>query len=378
MNPKDDSLPALGQAIAAAQDEGLRHWQSRHPPARAEFLMRATATLGQRRRRWRRRFQWGVPLLVIATVIMVWVAVGRDGPRPLSFEIEGQGPGAPQAWIAAPAGELVPLEFSDGSRVVLEPRSRARVLQLRANGARVALEDGAAEVNVEPRDGNWWIVDAGPYRVEVLGTAFRVGWNADDEVFSLALQHGRVRVLGPELAEPRFVSSGERLDIGASRVAPVAGADDEIRPKAALEDVGVVEPPDSPSRADLAEERRPSRFVRRGWKALAEDGAFEEALNAADAAGFDRLCKTLGADELIALADVARYAHAPSKARRVLLELRRRFSGRDEAAMAAFDLGRLSTSNCREARRWFGVYLKERPRGRMAPLARRRIEECSP
>lgn len=377
MNSAHEMLSTLGQALASAQDAAFEQWKAQHPSGRAEFLMRVTAREAERRRRVRRRLWVGAPVLALAAAVLAAVALPeswRDDAE-LTFDVEDT-PGVAQSWIAAPSERAVALEFSDGSRVDLQSQSRARVLELRDNGARVVLESGIAEVEVEPRPENWWVIDAGPYRVEVLGTAFRVQWDAAEERFALDLHHGRVRVTGPTLAEPRFVSSGEHLEMWETPEVP----DDEpevaiVEDRAVDRDRPEPSASTSPAQAPAEGRRKPAEDPR--WRAAARRGHFKRALADAEAQGFERLCATLPASTLLELADVARYAHAPAKARQALLALRRRFPGQEAAATAAFDLGRLSQRNCVDARRWLETYLAEQPHGKMASLAKRRLEECS-
>ena len=112
------------------------------------------------------------------------------------------------------------------------------------------------------------------------------------------------------------------------------------------------------------------------WRALAQSGEHTQALAAAEAVGFSKLCGSLSASALLELADVARYARRKARAREALQSIRRRFPGTDAAATAAFDLGRLA-ARCAGAPKWFRTYLEERPQGSMAEAARQRLGECT-
>lgn len=386
MNSSPDIFVTLGQSIAAAQDAAFAGWKQHRTSGRAEFLMRLQADDGERRRRSRHRWMLGGASFAMASAAALAFVVHRGAFEAgrLTFEVNNETPGVAQAWIAAPLERGVSLNFSDGSHVDLQPLSRARVLELRDNGARVVLENGVAEVEVEPQDDNWWVVDAGPYRVEVLGTAFRVQWDAEHDAFSLELHHGRVKVSGPSLPQARYVASGENLYMQpegySDIVAPDEEADDDSRPGPA-----VVEPEAGASDSmSKVEEVGRSNVRRKGhvedatsWHSVSRKGDFKAALHLAEAEGFGSLCASLPARRLLELADVARYAHAPSRAREALIALRQRFPGHEAAATAAFDLGRLSQGNCAEARRWLQAYLDEDPHGKMVGLAKRRLEECS-
>jgi outer membrane protein assembly factor BamD (BamD/ComL family) len=82
---------------------------------------------------------------------------------------------------------------------------------------------------------------------------------------------------------------------------------------------------------------------------------------------------------LALLADVARHAGAPRQAEHALRTLRRRFPGSNEAALAAFSLGRLEFDEYQaypSAATWFRTYLNERPSGSMTREALGRLLEA--
>ena len=55
------------------------------------------------------------------------------------------------------------LSFSDGTRVDLQDGARARIAAVAAHGARLAIENGHAALNVAGLKGSAWYVDAGPF-----------------------------------------------------------------------------------------------------------------------------------------------------------------------------------------------------------------------
>lgn len=393
MTLSQDPMWHLGQEIGEAQNEVYERWKALHPVrGRAQFLLRASAQTRTGRSGVQQLGRWAAASSVAAIAVATVMWFSFMGTT-LTFDVGSQA-GVEQAWIAAPESDRVALRFSDGSTVDLEPESRARVLDLRPHGARVVLETGAAEVHVEPHDLNDWTIDAGPYRVEVVGTAFRVQWDAAHEVFDLKLHHGQVKVTGPDLPEARFVRGGERFEIHASTgTGEVVGM--AIVPEPAA-DVRTAEPADDDALALRVPEeddppavhgdarsagRRPrTRTVTAGdpdWLVLYKQGDYRNALARANALGFDRLCETLPARQLLDLADTARFAHDRKRARQALTTARRRFVGTEAAALAAFDLGRIAQRDCNEASRWFKVYLREQPRGSMVEVAKSRLDECS-
>ncbi len=78
----------------------------------------------------------------------------------------------------------------------------------------VLLEDGGLRVRVTPRPAGAavparWTFQAGPFRVQVKGTAFRIRWASQPGVFELEMTEGEVLATGPGLS--RKVVAGERL-----------------------------------------------------------------------------------------------------------------------------------------------------------------------
>ena len=93
----------------------------------------------------------------------------------------------------------------------------------------------------------------------------------------------------------------------------------------------------------------------------------------AEQMGFDALVSTLGEDDLLLLANAARYSGDASRAHQAQLKLRERFAGHRSAALAAFYLARsaLDVEHRPDAAiHWFETFLVESPRGDLAALAR--------
>ncbi len=394
-----DMVDALAERMAAAQASAREHGQAaRHARMREHVLERVAEPQGFTGPRW---WAWSMAVgAVAAAVLLAWIALR---PQALTFQVEGTTDGGQaQAFVAAGEDEPLTLAFSDGSAMKLRPRARVRVGALRDDGADLVLESGTIEASIEPRAAGSWSVAAGPYRVDVVGTVFWVHWEPEAESFELALERGAVQVRGPGIEGVREVAAGERLVIEgrgsepASGVVPASGEETPTEAGEAAEaDEEIVidegEPAsDSAPRAGMrrGSGSKPSRAglgegagaAAADWRTLAHQGSYREAIEAAEAAGFAKLCATLDAAALLELADAGRYARKAARAREALVALRRRFPGTEAAAAAAFDLGRLGSggaSGCGEAAKWFRTYLRERPQGSMADAARKRIDECA-
>ena len=92
-------------------------------------------------------------------------------PEPLTFQIDGREPA--DAQLAAGADETRRLDFSDGSRLVLRPSGRLRVVETNADGAALVLDRGELDVSVRHRARARWRLSVGPYTVKVTGTRFK-------------------------------------------------------------------------------------------------------------------------------------------------------------------------------------------------------------
>ena len=383
MEQPNERLMGLGRAIRDAQDA---------LPAQGtpEFDPRLLEVRASRPRRLPRILIPGLAFAALAVAAALFLR-----PHPLTFQVANH-QGVIGAWIASDR-ENLPLEFSDGSHVVLERTGQARVERTDAVGARISLERGQVNASIVHREGTRWSVVAGPFTVTVLGTRFTLGWDPQLRQMDLILREGEVALSGPVVGENRRVRQGETLRVytreGRLEVRP---ASTQI-PAPQLE---TVVPPHPFPAAPAVEARQPS--IPRGrsaprlastneprpmahtsdparWRTLAEDNRSHEALTAATDAGFDGICQTADAPELRLLGDTARLAGRPQFARRAFESMRSRFAGSDDAAIAAFLLGKLSFDNLKsfgEAADWFSMYLAERPQGPLAREAAGRLIEA--
>ncbi len=360
-----------------------------------------------RRQRRRRRRLWQVaaivPLLAVTLIALsVWRRADHEpvaSIEALSFRVRDV-PGVANEWIAADEHEGVGLAFSDGSRVELRPRGRARILQLSPKGAEVVLEAGQASVAVVPTTESDWRVRSGPFVVEVKGTRFDVSWDAASDRFELSLHEGHVTISGCGFLDGQPLSAGQ---VARASCASKALTIESLRPsRAAVSSVHsshelLLEPPSSPDGAVSAEAqhlevapprqtemnersasmgRDPSLSPTR-WQDLARAGHAAEAFEQVALSGFETQCQRAGREELLLLANSARLSGHRPQARHAYGTLRSRFGGSGEAAQAAFELGRLDGLAGRPAAAaaWFETYLREQPDGQWAPLALGRLIE---
>jgi TolA-binding protein len=270
-------------------------------------------------------------------------------------------------------------------------------------GAEIALERGTLDLSVVHRADTRWTVRVGPFQVNVIGTRFETSWDPVSERFDVALREGAITVSGPVVGEMRAVRAGERLTVSTatstlsvSRIetaalldsaAPVAAVLSDPPPSTVEPDAPAT-PPSAAVRAVVAPRASasaqpsatPAAPETPGWRALARDARYKDALAAAEHEGFEAICDTAGAGDLRALGDAARLGGSTARSLQAFTALRRRFPGSGEAASAAFILGRIAQDQQKDfggAAGWFRRYLAEQPSGAFAADASGRLVECT-
>src|SRR4029453_16996906 len=110
----------------------------------------------------------------------------------------------------------------------------------------------------------------------------------------------------------------------------------------------------------------------RRWSAALAAGHLDHILAEAERAGVKATLDRASGDDLLALADAARYRRRMDLARTVLLARRRRFPDSPRALDAAFRLGRVEEASDRglaRALEWYDEYLMRAPTGTYASEA---------
>lgn len=391
------ALDRLGQFIAREQD-ALR---SRAPDRTLvrERLNSLPLRAGSSRLR---RLGLGLACAAIAAASLVlWARPLAREPLTLAVG-RAEKPAPVGTFIEAPKLESLRLRFSDGTRVEMAPRSRARLVSLETTGAHLLIESGQVRVAVVRRPHASWRLSVGPFLVRVTGTHFEVRWNPEQDRFELDLEEGHVEVSGCVFGQGYRMGAGQKLsascerrrfDVTDRRLAeesdPASGAASRVQSAgaeqglAAHRSVAAAEAPTlekQPARRRTAGQGVVAAPRSAPWRTPAARGKYAAAFAAAKASGFETTCARAGADELALLADAARYAREPQDEGYALRLLRRRFSGTRRAALAAFALGRLEFDAHRaydEAAEWFATYLKEQPGGPLTREARGRLMEAT-
>ena len=379
-------VKSLGRTVAGMEDAALA---ARERPPVEERLAAIHATMAHRRAAGassslRRPLAIGVALGAVAAALILW-------PRAESLHFavgEDRSPGEIGLWGAAPEEAKTPILFSDGTRVLLQASARARVVSVGEHGARIVVERGTLSADVIPRPDNDWTMIGGPFEIRVTGTSFDATWDPDREVLEVTMREGHVVIRGACLDRERALSRGESATLScrpllaprasgakaSGAASPVASASEG---HLALPDIARsgrrTEPEPLPNAVENAPLPPPT------WRELARRSEYKQAIVAAEAEGFGMLCETLSAADLLELGTTARLAGRSARASEAYAAIRRRFSGTDPAATAAFHLGQMAFDGARafpEAHRWFQTYLAERSGGALAAEALGRTMEA--
>jgi len=319
--------------------------------------------------------RWAMGTFAAAAVaVAIFFGVRAMVRPPLTFEVDSVEVANHDYFLVPPTAEQAHVRFSDGSDITLEPGTRGRIAELRADGAAIGLESGKASLHVVHRTGTRWSVNAGPFVIAVTGTAFDVGWSGGDQVFEVMLRSGSITVKGPMAASGIQLAAGERLvanlkagQLRVERPAPAASATtNDPAPTASddsSDDMGSRRIDGSPQARSGGSE------VKQSWGKRVAAGDFDAVLAEAQEMGLEGALARSSLPDLVALADAARYRGRRDVARRALLAQRERFTGSMPAHTAAFLLGRLAEAEPETAIRWYDRYLGETPNGEFASEA---------
>ena len=417
-------LEELGAAVAEALDETLTDdGRRRAVLARLKSEERVVRISPQRTRT--RVFLGAAAFAAATALLLLWPSAPSDDT--LSYRVDGQDLARLDEGTIRANALPVPIRFSDSSWVELAPGAIGRIMEVTSRGAAISLDDGELTVFVNHQPSTAWSVQAGPYRVSVTGTRFRVGWEPAEEVFDLEVYEGEVVVTGPGLRR-RAVRGGEQLRqgrLGQDLNPPSAGAPAATDPAPSIRarpSTRAFEPPSTPGVARSARPAPTPRSTKPGttpksvaplqlrlppkqpeearmeaqakpeptplnlsreappppaWKALLARGAYDEALRTSSPAELEAAIWSATAEQLLGLAASAR-RQRDARAGSIYSVIRSRFPGSNEAADAAFMLGRTAfhARGFAQAATWLETYLRERPDGRFARDASGRLIEA--
>jgi len=367
-------------------DEGWRRLQTTTVAANARPAPARRAENRATVRLWLGGFATASALAALALIVYQALPL-REAP-PLGYAVTGIA-ATSEGVVTSGPGQQAHLLFSDESRVDLAGSTKLQVESMDAHGARVVLLDGSVSVNVKHRANASWVFAAGPFRVRVKGTVFRLGFVADQGNLTLHMTSGLVEVSAPS-DRTIAVGAGESIELVATP--PERQAVAMPTPKPATEEPTAGPAPvraiaEAPPVIGKIESTRPSgrrTTTRAGqrepaieaspisWSDLLASGNFAGVVADAERRGIEPVIARATATELASLADSARYTKRYALARQVLLAIRARFAGSEHARDASFFLGRLaetSSSRAEAALAWYDTYLGEASRGLYASEA---------
>ncbi len=367
------SIKQFGKEIAKAQDR-LNRNDELVADVRTKYLERIT---GEPKKKFSSRIAVSMALAAVLTLIVTGYTLYSNS-EDLKVTLGNEQALLPMGqWVLAPSTSSLPLHFSDGSTVILDPGTRARVQELHPFGARLLIENGSAKVSVEKKKETNWTVDVGPFEVVVIGTEFDVEWDSKDLVFSLRLLEGNVLVSGAMIDSAKEVRAGETLS------AWVEENRYEVRPSQnKLASVPMLLQDDIEASSDLTPESHKENTVEQdsdtslharlsnktsntnsnSWHSLARRGIYDEAMALAKKQGIENVIAKCSASRLLLLADTARLSDELLVAQEIYETVRMRFGGTSSAGKAAFALGRMAFDQQRsynEAATWLKIFLIE-------------------
>lgn len=298
--------------------------------------------------------QWLALTVAVAALAIAGVSIFRaSSPGVLTFQIDGRDP--PDAQLSSSAGETRRLDFSDGSKLLLRPAGRVRVMETTARGAELILERGELDLSVRHRASTRWRLLVGPYTVKVTGTRFKVSWDPDLGEIRVDTLEGSVTVEGPGVSAPVAIAGGQKFHATTTRDVAPSGRGATPPPEEPLAVTTSPSPEDAaaPKSNRVASPSRPLRSGACRWDNLVSRGKFDLLLGEVRAMGVDQALTECPASSLFSIADAARYRSDFDLSRRALAMIRRRSPS--DAGKAAFFLGRVEEArgNYELALRWY-------------------------
>ncbi|MBN2525426.1 MAG: FecR domain-containing protein [Deltaproteobacteria bacterium] len=361
-----------------------------------------------RPRQRQRRLMVGLAVSFAALAVVV-PALRLGCERDLSFTV---GPnhvaGKHWQWEITKAKQRSVFAFSQGSRFDLHPCTSARVAFANDDKVAVELRRGRIEANIVGNGSTRWMVDAGPWRVTVLGTRFSVNWQEERAVLDVRVSRGKVLVQKKDSPEHGVAVSGGNHFFANDKIQSLAPLQTSVAPAAAKVDHGAkgdvttahtsnavqsdiridggAEGPVSAipmssnevatnqssmshSHPDAIPSRR--RKSSQDWLVHYANGEYGKALDAAARYGIDALTEELDAVRLWKLQDAARVTRNYQVSVKILRRYRERFTRDRNARVAAFLLGRIAMDKNQfsSAAHWFNTYINEDSNGPLAEEA---------
>jgi len=219
--PAESVCHRLGDLMASADPNESRVQEARQWAPIESMLDKRSCGRSMRR-------LWPVLAFPVALLVCVggWLAVRR----PLGYRLESCTPSGDGKLTAAGRGTIA---FEDGTRIDLGKGAQVRMQPLTfARGAELTLDDGDLRVAVVHRLGTRWAVLAGPFRIDVSGTRFRVNWSRQRGRFRISMLEGEVRVSGGLLSGATSLRARQTMQVDLSQpaVAVTEDRNEDVEP----------------------------------------------------------------------------------------------------------------------------------------------------
>ncbi|HXK16719.1 MAG TPA: FecR family protein [Polyangiaceae bacterium] len=216
MSHGESDSPTLADVEAVVRENVSGHVDGeRHEQGKQRLLaaMRQGSSGGARKLRRILAISVGVGVLLSGGAY----ALKQQGSSRLTYDVSG-GLLSDSGYVRGSGPSGARLSFSDGTRVDLQDGARARIAAVDAHGARLAIENGHAALNVAHLPHAAWYVDAGPFVIQVTGTQFDVDWSSYDDTLSVDLHEGTLVVSGPPAPTGVLLHAGQRLTAHEGRL----------------------------------------------------------------------------------------------------------------------------------------------------------------
>lgn len=386
------NYPNAFDKIARLQEEELPIQQPSVERTKQELLQQ----LDQRQRGGPGHLKWIALAAAILTAAGIFAFLSLSSPAPkVPSNLD-----LPSQWLMTSAKKSESMGFADGSRIVLSPRSAARVIQIAPHSVRVLVENGQAHVRVTHAKKTSWLLEAGPYTVHVTGTQFTILWDASAAHFGLNLEKGSVVVTGPMLEDGKRIRSGERIAAWVKDKRIEISGDETVSLSANLKHNDTtknVEPGRIKVPKPALVSPSPSKSKRRGhpvarpkkldepkvkpysWMQLCDRGEFRQVVVQAQHRGLHEVNQNGLLRDLMALGEAARLTRKTIIAIDAYRAVRTRFTQSPERSNAAFYLGKMAFDQRHaygSAATWLDTYLKEAPGGAFAKGALGKLIEA--
>lgn len=262
------------------------------------------------------------------------------------------------------SGALAPASqpIRKGSGLKETKKAKGGVGASRLPNVQARIAQGKIRVHVPQTESKRYRFHAGPYLVTMIGTAFTLEYQPQDDELRLEDVVGEVEVSTPR--GPHRLVSGQSLHL--THLVPVDSDGegpvdpDDVRTDQNSRPVAEQAPLKTDPRPTAVSPASTEDFVK-----LGAQGQFKTIVTIARKRGVSQVLGTHAAPQLQELAQAARYTGQLALAEKTWQTMRQRFTGQPLAVNAGFFLGRLAEQRGQHstALAHFETYLRESPRG---------------